>query len=164
MFGSIMLSSLWLLSIFTRGVTLQDFCAPRAEEGYLLGGRWIGARAATCPQNPDLLDPTEIFFPPAQLQKKPSSCILECHSSTTPILSALHLQGPTSNIYLHLSKQAIDWNFILNVNPSIKHAIKLENQKYYQTLISSDEVIIFVTYHWKDLCHSKMELKLVIWF
>ena len=47
---------------------------------------------------------------PAQLQKKHCPCILEGRLTTNPILSALHLQGLISNIYVHfqvVSKQLI---------------------------------------------------------
>jgi hypothetical protein len=41
------------------------------------------------------------FACPTQLQKKHCPCILEGRLTTNPILSALHLQGLKSKIYLH---------------------------------------------------------------
>jgi hypothetical protein len=53
--------------------------------------------------------PARDFFKPARKQlpappeneKKHCSCILEGRLTTNPILSALHLQGLKSNIYVH---------------------------------------------------------------
>ena len=43
------------------------------------------------------------------------------------ILSALHPQGPKSNICsFPLSKRAIAWGFIVEVKPPIKHVMNLE--------------------------------------
>ena len=54
-----------------------------------------------------------------------------------PILSAYHLQGPKSKIYVHfpLSKQAINWDFIHEVKLSIKHVINLEVQSITKSSI-----------------------------
>ena len=112
----------------------------------------------------DFLDPTENCCPPARFRKNHYPCILEGHLTTNPILSALHFQGPESNIYVHfhwVDKQLTRSSFS-KVKSPINHVINLEVRKYYKSLIST-EVIIFVTYHWKGLCHSKRELKLVIW-
>ena len=38
---------------------------------------------------------------PPDFKKNPCPCILEGHLLTNPILSALHLQDPKSNIYVH---------------------------------------------------------------
>ena len=38
---------------------------------------------------------------PSDFEKIHCPCILEGHLLTNPILSALHLQGPKSNIYVH---------------------------------------------------------------
>ena len=43
----------------------------------------------------------KIVARPAQLRKKHCPCILEGRLTTNPILSALHLQGLKSNIYVH---------------------------------------------------------------
>ena len=64
---------------------------------------------------------------------------------------------------LPLSKWEIDWDFLFEVKPSIKHVINLEVKNITKPLFSI-EVVIFVTYHWKGLCHSKVELKLVLYF
>ncbi len=50
----------------------------------------------------------------AQLQKEHCPCILEGRLATNPILSALHLQGLKSNIYVHfqvVNKQLIGISF-----------------------------------------------------
>ena len=47
----------------------------------------------------------------------------EGHSSTNPILSTLHLQGPKSNIYVHFH---LVKNLISNWNNEKKHVINLE--------------------------------------
>jgi hypothetical protein len=39
------------------------------------------------------------------------------------------------------------------VKPSIKHVVDSDFKKHYNTLMST-EVIIIVTHHRKDLCHS----------
>ena len=51
--------------------------------------------------NPYFLDPTKNLCPPVRLWKNCCPCILEGHLSTNHILSALHLQGPKPNIYVH---------------------------------------------------------------
>ena len=89
--------------------------------------------------------------------------------SWRPLTHKSHIEctSPSrSNQYIRslpLSKWAIDWGFIIKVKLPIKHEINLEVKKYYKTLISI-EVIIFATHHWKVPCHSKMELKLVMYF
>jgi hypothetical protein len=40
---------------------------------------------------------------------------------------------------------------------------ELGRQKYHKILMDI-EVIFFVTYHWKGLCHYEMELKLMFYF
>jgi len=47
------------------------------------------------------LNLTENYSPPVRIQKNHRLCILEGNCSTNPILSALHLQGSKSNIYVH---------------------------------------------------------------
>ena len=59
------------------------------------------AGATARPENRKFLDPTEHCCPPARYQKTHCSCIIEGHLPTNPILSALHPQGPKSNIYVH---------------------------------------------------------------
>ena len=80
-------------------------------------------------------------------------CILEGHLSTNPILSALHLWGPKSNIYVHfpLINKKIDGDFIPKVKPSIKHVINLEIKKNNKkkTLISIEDLIIYMACHLK---------------
>jgi hypothetical protein len=49
------------------------------------------------------------------------------------------------------------------VKPSIKHIINLEVKKRQNPHSALIEVVIFVTYHGKGLCHSKMELKSVFY-
>ena len=61
-------------------------------------------------ENQDFFNPIENCCPPAQFWKNHCHCILEGHLSTNPMLSALHLQGPKSNIYVHfhwVNKQLI---------------------------------------------------------
>jgi hypothetical protein len=100
--------------------------------------------------------PNQKLFFACHTSKKP----LPLHSwrpFTNLLLSALHVQGPKSNIFVQfywVNKQLIGISF------SKWTANKTWSQKYYKTLICT-EVIIFVTYHWKGLCHSKMKLKLV---
>ena len=65
-------------------------------------GRWI--RAGATPQKE-----IQIFWAQPKtstrlgfdFKKNHGPCILEGHLSTNPISSALHLQGPKSNIYVH---------------------------------------------------------------
>jgi hypothetical protein len=64
---------------------------------------------------------------PPDLQKNHWPCILEGHFSTNPILSAPHVQGPKSNIYVHfqqVNKQLTGISF--EVKPAIKHENNLE--------------------------------------
>ena len=61
-------------------------------------------------RNPNSLDPIKSFYLPAWLQKNHCPCIFEDHLSTNPILSALHLEDPKSNTYVHflwVNKQLI---------------------------------------------------------
>ena len=65
---------------------------------------------------------------------------------TNPILSALHLRGPKSYIYMFTSIEEInDWLGFHYQSETINwHG----NSKYYKTLTST-EVIIFVPYNLK---------------
>ena len=101
-------------------------------------GRNIRARPVALPENQDFVDPTKNYYPPAQLRKNHCPCILEGHLSTNPILSALHLQGPKSNIcsniyiiYVHfhwVNKQVVGisfskWNRQILINLEVTHII-----------------------------------------
>ena len=100
------------------------------------------------------LNPPENSCPPCPLRKKHCSCILEGRLTTNPILSAFHLQGLKSNIYVHfhLINKPLNWNFIPEVKPSTKNVIMLESRrnylKYYKIYISH--------YHIKIKCHFRM--------
>ena len=61
-------------------------------------------------------------------EKKHCPCILKGRLTTNSILSAFHRQGLKSNIIcsLSISKQAINWGFIPELTPIIKHIINLE--------------------------------------
>ena len=48
-----------------------------------------------------IMIPTENCCPTRLTSKQDCPCILEGRLSTTPILSALRLQAPKSNIYVH---------------------------------------------------------------
>ena len=93
--------------------------------------------------------PARDFFKPARKRKKHCSCILEGRLTTNPILSALHLQGLKSNIYVHfhLVNKSLNgiWFRKWNHQPRTQLTWK---SKHYKILINI-EVIIFVTYHLK---------------
>jgi hypothetical protein len=64
-------------------------------------GKNIRIGVAARLENQDFLDLTQIVGrPPTQLQKNYCPCILEGHLSTNPILSAIHIQGLESKIYV----------------------------------------------------------------
>jgi hypothetical protein len=68
---------------------------------------------------------------PVRKLKKNCSCILEGRLTTNPILSALHLQGLKSIIYVHfpqVNKPLIGISFP-EVKPSMKNVINLEIKK-----------------------------------
>ena len=77
------------------------------------GGRF-GQGQPVRPEHWDFLDPAENCCPLARLWKSRCPYILEGHLSTNLKLSALHFQGPNSNIYLHfhwINKQLTEISF-----------------------------------------------------
>ena len=64
---------------------------------------WIRGGEAARPEIPDFFEPDRKLLPvhPPDFKKHHCPFILEGHLSTNPIWSALHLQGPKSNIYVH---------------------------------------------------------------
>ena len=77
-------------------------------------GRNIRAGTAARLENKDFMDLTGNCCPPARLRKTIAFAFLKATYPQIPILSALHLQEPKSNIYLHfhwVSKQLIGVSF-----------------------------------------------------
>ena len=79
----------------------------------------------------DFMDLTKNYCPSAWLWKNHCPCIFEGHISTNPILSALHLQGPKSKIYVHfhwvsehiLARPCIEVNRRSNLTKSFQFCI-----------------------------------------
>ena len=86
------------MPIATKGPFTRRTLTPPPYE--LFGGGRFG-QGQPSERNPDFLDLTENFCPPARLWKNHCSCIFEGHLSTNPILNALHLQGSKFNIFFH---------------------------------------------------------------
>ncbi len=54
-----------------------------------------------CPEYSNFSGPDRKLVHACPPEKNHCPCIFEGHLSTNPILSAMHLQGPKSNLYLH---------------------------------------------------------------
>ena len=75
--------------------------------------------------------------------------MLEDLVTTNPILTALHLHGLKSNIYVHFQSVHKQLSGFHSGNETINEACnQLGGQKHYKIFINI-EVIIFVTYHLK---------------
>ena len=82
--------------------------------------------------------PTENCYLTRPFKKKHCPCILEGHLTTNPILSALHLQGLKSNIYVHFqvvgkSASTVQWTILDPCSASSENDPKLyTNFEFYE--------------------------------
>ena len=120
-----------------------------------------GVRSGRGQPSREKIDSTENCTP--DFEKIHCSCILEGHSPTNPILSALHPQGPKSNIYVHfqvVSKQLVGVS-LSKWKPPIKNVINLEVKNITKSSLALRLYFLQVT-TWHCPCHFKRTLKLVM--
>ena len=131
---------------------------------WIFRGMWVGVRVGAV-----VLWKNLRFFEPDQKlshvpRRKHCTCILEGHLSIDPILSALHLQGLESDLYVyfHLVNKQFDWDCIPEVKPSVKHVLNLEVNNITKSLLAFRLSFLWLTI-WRGLCQSKKKLKLMPW-